>query len=370
MRVAIVHDWFNDIGGAEKVVKEIIHCFPDADIFCLFDFFDDRKREIFLNGKTTTRSFIQNVPLTRKFYRFLFPVFTNAIESLDLSGYDLIISSSYCVAKGVRKSKEQLHICYCHSPVRYAWNLRDDYTKAVHGVIRRKVLNYFFDRLKKWDIKSNDRVDYFIANSQNVQQRIKENYNRESVVIYPPVEIEGYTLTLNKENFYVTVSRQVAYKKTELLVKAFAQLPDLILEVAGDGPNRKKLEKLATPNVKILGFIDEATKKKKVQNAKAFIAAANEDFGITIVEAQAAGTPVIVPFIGGYKETVTEETGLFYKEQNVEDIVDAIVTFEKQKIKYKAEGFAKNVNRFKTERFQQELLSYVMSTYNAHFHAR
>jgi len=370
VKVALVHDWFNDVGGAEKVVKEIIDCFPEADIYCLFDFFDDKKRKLFLHGKTTRKSFIQNIPLARKFYRFLFPLFTRAIESLDLSGYDLIISSSYCVAKGIKKNKEQLHICYCHSPVRYAWNLREDYTKAVQGALKRKVLNYFFDRLKEWDIKSNDRVDYFIANSHNVQERIKENYKRDSVVIYPPVEIEAYALTLKKDNYYMTVSRQVAYKKTELLVKAFSQLPDLQFEVAGDGPNKKKLEKLASSNVKILGFIDEQTKKSKVQNAKAFIAAANEDFGITIVEAQAAGTPVIVPYIGGYKETVTDETGLFYKEQTVEDIVEAIVSFEKQKSKFLPENFAKNVNRFKTSRFHNELLSYVKSTYDAFKHAK
>ncbi len=370
MKVAIVHDWFNAVGGAEKVVKEIIKCFPDADVYCLFDFFNRAERNTYLSGKTTHRSFIQRIPLARKFYRFLFPLFTSAIESLDLSEYDLIISSSYCVAKGIKKNKGQLHICYCHSPVRYAWDLRDDYIKAVPGPVRRKVLNYLFDRLKKWDIKSNNGVDYFIANSKNIQRRIKENYYRDSVVIYPPVEIEGYIPVQTKKDYYITLSRQVVYKKTELLVKAFAQLPHLKLEVAGEGPKKRKLEKLATQNVKILGYIDEETKKQKLQNAKAFLAAANEDFGITIVEALAAGTPVIAPYIGGYRETITKETGFFYDKQSVEDIVNAISAFENEKKEYKLENFSENVTRFSADRFREELLSYIMSKYNNRSHAK
>ncbi len=249
MKVAIVHDWFNDSGGAEKVVKEIISCFPEADIYCLFDFFNEEQHKKYLGSKTCRTSFIQKIPFAKKFYRLLFPMFPYAIESLDLSGYDLIISSSFCVAKGILKTEKQLHICYCHSPVRYAWDLRNDYLDAVKGWLTKKIFNYFLDRLKKWDIESSKTVNYFIANSNNVKKRIKENYGRESVVIYPPVNLDSFSITTNKENYYFTVARLVSYKKTELIVRAFAKIPELQLEVGGTGPNFAKLLRIATPNV-------------------------------------------------------------------------------------------------------------------------
>ncbi len=359
MKVAIVHDWFNEEGGSEKVVKEIIACFPDADIFCLFDFFDNEKRTKYLAGKSTKTSFIQYIPFAKKFYRFLFPFFPRAIEGLDLSTYDLIISSSFCVSKGVLKSGKQLHICYCHSPVRYAWDLRNDYLNEVKGPFTKKVFNYFLDRLKKWDIESSKSVDFFIANSQNVKKRIRENYGREAIVIYPPVNINSFTYTADKKNYYFSISRLVAYKKTELIVRAFAKLPHLQLEVGGSGPKFKRLQRIATPNVTLLGYIDSQTKKTKIENAKAFIGAANEDFGITMVEAQSSGTPVIVPYMGGYIETVLETTGLFFKKQSVEDIVDAITTFEKQNKLYQPSDFRNNVERFNVSRFKNEFILFV-----------
>jgi glycosyltransferase involved in cell wall biosynthesis len=364
MKVAVVHDWFNYEGGSEKVVKEILVCYPDADVYCLFDFFDEEKRKKFLHGKVTTRSFIQKIPFAKKFYRFLFPVFPKAIESLDLSGYDLIISSSFCVAKGIMKTENQLHICYCHSPVRYAWDLRDDYLSAVKGAVLKKILIYFLNRLKKWDIESSKRVDYFIANSNNVKKRIFENYARESVVIYPPVNLSAFTITRNKSNYFFTMARLVAYKKTELIIRAFGKMPQLQLEVAGIGPNMGKLQRIATANVKMLGYIDTQTKKEKIENAKAFIGAANEDFGISMVEAQASGTPVIVPYIGGYIETVLDTTGLFYKNQNVEDIIDAVTTFEKGNRKFKPSDFRDNVERFNVSRFRKEFTVFVNEKYS------
>ena len=364
MKVAIVHDWFNDEGGAEKVVREIIACFPDADIYCLFDFFDKEQHAKYLSGKSTKKSFIQNIPFAKKFYRFLFPLFPFAIESINLSGYDIIISSSFCVAKGILKTEQQLHICYCHSPVRYAWDLRNDYLAVVNGKLRKKIFNYFLDRLKKWDIESSKRVDYFIANSNNVKKRILENYARDSVVIYPPVNITAFILTPDKSNYYFTVARLVAYKKTELIVRAFGKMPHLLLEVGGTGPNLGKLQRMATPNVKMLGYINSQTKKGKIARAKAFLGAANEDFGITMVEAQACGTPVIVPNMGGYSETVLETTGLFYKKQNVEEIIEAVSKFESQQRKFKAEDFQNNIERFNIPRFRSEFLSFVNEKYS------
>lgn len=359
MKIALVHDWFNDIGGAEKVVREILVCYPDADVFSLIDFYDEQKRDTYLLGKKAKTSFIQYIPFAKKFYRFLFPLFPLAIESLDLSEYDIIISSSSSVAKGIQKTKSQLHICYCHSPVRYAWDLRQDYLNVISSNLVRKGFNFFLNRLQKWDLKSNERVDFFIANSENVKKRIKNNYGRDSVVVFPPVDINNFEMTRHKENYYFTVSRLVSYKKIEQIILAFKKFPHLKLIVAGDGPNRKKLKKIASKNVEILGFISTEVLKEKIKYAKAFIANANEDFGITVVEAQASGTPIIVPFIGGYKETVNEFTGQFFEKQTVQNIESAIEYFETTRKKYLEIDFYNNIKRFDKSRFQKEFKEYV-----------
>ncbi len=359
MKIAIVHDWFNDIGGAEKVVREMLVCYPEADVFSLIDFYDSNKRENYLFNKKVHTTFLQYIPLAKKIYRLFFPIFPYAIERLKLDDYDLIISSSSCVAKGIKKRKNQLHICYCHSPVRYAWDLRADYLAAINNKVVRSVFNYFLNRLQKWDLKNNVGVDHFIANSENVKLRIKNNYNRESVVIYPPVNIDLFSVNEVKEDYYFTVSRLVAYKKTELIIKAFANFPHLTLLVAGDGPNKKKLINISTNNVKILGYLSSDVLSKKISKAKAFVANANEDFGITIVEAQAAGTPIIVPFIGGYKETVNELTGLFFESQTVEDITNAIFQFESNKKLFNKMDFIQNTKRFDKVRFHREFKEFV-----------
>ncbi|MBL7934498.1 MAG: glycosyltransferase [Bacteroidia bacterium] len=363
MKVAVVHDWFNEIGGAEKVVREILLCFPDADVFSLIDFYDEQKRDKYLLGKKAKTSFIQYIPFSKKFYRFLFPLFPKAVESLDLSSYDLIISSSSSVAKGIQKTKSQLHICYCHSPVRYAWDLRQDYLSVMKNPVSKFIFNYFLNRLQKWDLKANERVDFFIANSQNVKDRIKKNYNREAVVIYPPVNVDSFEITNAKDDYYFTVSRLVSYKKTEQIIKAFAKFPHLKLVVAGDGPNKRRIHKIASGNVEILGYISPELLREKIKHAKAFVANANEDFGITVVEAQSSGTPIIVPFIGGYKETVNESVGQFFEKQTKEDIEKAIALFESQKKVYKQEDFIKNTERFDKKHFQKEFLAFVEQSY-------
>ncbi len=367
MKIALVHDWFNDIGGAEKVVREILLCFPDADVFSLIDFYDDPKRKKYLLGKKSKTSFLQRIPYSKKFYRFLFPLFPHAIESLNLDEYDLIITSSSSVAKGIRKNKSQLHICYCHSPVRYAWDLREDYLSVMNSKLSKYVFNFFLERLKSWDLLSNDRVDFFIANSVNVKNRIRNNYQRDATVIYPPVDINSFTITTQKQNYYFTVSRLVAYKKIAQIVKAFEKFPHLNLIVAGDGPNRKKLLNLAPPNVQIIGFISTEELRDKIRNAKAFIANANEDFGITVVEAQSCGTPIIVPDLGGYKETVTEKVGQFFEKQSTEDIIKAIDLFESQNKIYKKEDFSENVKQFDKQRFQDEFKSFINTKYTEFF---
>lgn len=367
MKVALVHDWFNDVGGAEKVVREILYCYPDADVFSLIDYFNEERRQKFLLGKKSKTSFIQKIPFSKKYYRFLFPLFPKAIEQLDLSDYDLIISSSSSVAKGVRKSKNQLHICYCHSPARYVWDLREEYLQAVTNKLFRKIFNYYLNKFKIWDLKTNSGVDYFIANSINVQQRIRNNYQRDSVVIYPPVDVHGFKISRDKKPYYIAVSRLVFYKKTSQIIKAFSHYPDLNLLVAGTGPKIKKLKKLATPNVTFLGYIPTSELREKIAEAKAFIANANEDFGITVVEAQASGTPVLVPYLGGYKETVTSNTGVFFKSQHANDIIETISAFEQNLHSFTPEDFANNVERFNKERFRQEFKSFIEKHYVAFY---
>lgn len=364
MKIALIHDWFNEIGGAEKVVHEILLCYPDADVFCVLDFYSEENRIKYLSGKRTKTSFIQHIPFSKRFYRFLFPLFPIAIENIDLSGYDLILSSSSSVAKGVKKQKGQLHICYCHSPMRYAWDLKKDYLDVTTTIFSRSILNFFLNRLKDWDLKTNAGVDYFIANSNNVSERIKNNYEREAVVIYPPVNIHRFKPTTHKQDYYFTVSRLVSYKKTEQIIKAFARLPHLKLQVAGAGPIKNRLQGLATKNVEFLGFIPGTELGEKIRNAKAFIVNANEDFGITVVEAQSCATPVLAPYLGGYKETVTEKTGVFFETQCADDIVKAVQVFESGTHTFEEEDFKNNIEKFDRLRFQREFKQFVEQLLN------
>jgi glycosyltransferase involved in cell wall biosynthesis len=368
-KIALVHDWFNEAGGAEMVVKEILHCFPEADVFCLFDFFNKENRDKYLLGKKTYSSFIQNIPFARQLYRNLFPLFPHAIESLNLKDYDVIISSSSCVAKGIKRMPGQLHISYCHSPARYAWDLKEDYLRVTNNRFTKVILSYFFERLRKWDFKSSDRVDHFIANSNFVHKRILRFFGRESTVIYPPVNIEMKTLKQERSDTYITVSRLVTYKNVDLIIEAFRQMPELKLEFAGNGPLRQKILKNLPSNVTYLGYIDDETKHNKISHAKAFIAAATEDFGISIVEAQSYRTPVIIPFHGGYKETVNDSTGVFFHKQTVEDMVATIRKFHSENRDFKVEDFKENIKSFSIERFHNEFKTFVEEKISKH-HAK
>ncbi len=366
LKIALVHDWFNEAGGAEKVVNEILHCFPEAEVFCLFDFFNDKSRNEYLYGKQTHTSFIQYIPFARKAYRNLFPLFPIAIERLNLKKYDIIISSSSCVAKGIKRHPGQLHISYCHSPARYAWDLKEDYLRVTNTPITKSILSFFFEKLRKWDLATCNRVDFFIANSQFVGERIQRYFKRNYTVIYPPVNIEMKDRADTRTETYITVSRLVTYKNVDLIVEAFRRMPELKLEIAGYGPMRRKIQKNLPPNVSYLGYIDEDTKHEKIAQAKAFIAAATEDFGISVVEAQSYCTPVIVPFKGGYKETVNENTGVFFHEQKVEDMVKTIREFHTSDRKFKSEDFRKNIQHFSTERFRNEFKAFVNDKINQH----
>jgi glycosyltransferase involved in cell wall biosynthesis len=369
MKIALIQDWLTEMGGAEKVFSAIYELYPDADIFTLV-YNKNILDKLNIPVQKVHASFIQHLPFARKKYRNYLPLFTGAIESFDLSSYDLIISSSYCVAKGVLTHSGQIHICYCHSPVRYAWDLYFQYLnesqlnrKTLKSLIAKSILH----KLRIWDIISTNRVDCFISNSNYIRERIYRTYRREATTIYPPVSVKEFDVSENRNDFYLTCSRMVTYKKTDLIVKAFACMPDKKLVVIGIGPDMKKIKKLKTPNIEILGYQPFQVLKNYMERAKAFVFAAEEDFGIVPVEAQACGTPVIAYGKGGVLETVKEnETGLFFYEQSVEAIIDAVNRFEKMNFNYNL--IRKHAEQFSEERFKHEIKNFVEKKYNEFKH--
>jgi len=368
MKIAIVHDWFVNAGGAENVLKAILEIYPEADIFSVVDFFDDRQREKFLNGKTTTNTFIQRLPFSKSKYRTYLPLMPFAIEQLDVTAYDLVISSSHAVAKGVMTSPNQVHICYCHSPIRYVWDMKFEYLKesSLNKGVKSLLAKYFLYRIKKWDFIVSQNVDYYIANSHFIQRRIKKFYRRDSEVIFPNVEVYAFTLEKGKENFYFTASRLVPYKKIALMAEAFSKMPDKELFIIGDGPDKEKIEKVASEssNVTYLGYQDSDVLKDYMMRAKAFVFAAEEDFGIVPLEAQACGTPVIAFGKGGALDTVLDgKTGIYFMEQTTSSIIDAVKTFENNNELWSASEIRKHAESFSTDVFKQNFSQFVKSKY-------
>lgn len=365
MKIAVVCDWLVMYAGAEKVLEQILDIYPEADLFAVLDFLPEDKRDFIKNKKVKT-TFLQKMPKAKDKYRYYLPLMPLAIEQLDLSKYDLIISSSHCVAKGILVGPDQIHISYVHSPIRYAWDLQHQYLsdsgldKGVKGWIAKIILHY----LRLWDLRTSNGVDYFIANSKFIRRRIWKCYRREAKVIYPPVSVKNFTMVTQKENFYVAVSRMVSYKKMDLIVEAFNSMPDKKLIVIGDGPEFFKIKSKAGKNISLLGYQSLDVLKDYMQRAKAFVFAAEEDFGITPVEAQACGTPVIAYGKGGALETVRglgvdKPTGIFFKEQKVPALCEAIKFFEENEEKFLSSNCRENAERFNEERFKTELKDYI-----------
>ncbi len=367
MRVAIIHEWLVNYAGSERVLEQIVKLYPEADLYSLFDFLPDGERGFILNKKVNT-SFIQKLPLAKRKYRNYLPLMPFAIQQFDLSGYDLIISSSHSVAKGVRKNPKQLHICYCHTPMRYIWDLQGQYLKesGLDKGIKGVIVKAIFNRIRKWDVSTSGMVDYFIANSYYIKDRIERAYGRDAAVIYPPVDIEDFQMNDKKEIFFLTVSRMVPYKKVDLIVEAFSEL-GLPLVVIGDGPDFEKVKKKAKKNIEFAGYLKDDDLKRYMQKARAFIFAAEEDFGIVPVEAQACGTPVIAFGRGGITETVIpiqntdspSPTGVFFNEQTPSALIDAVKRFETIEDKFNPYEIRKNAERFSMERFKREFKGFV-----------
>ena len=332
MKVAIVHEWLDSYAGSERVVEQLIAEWPEADLFAVCDFMPESERH-FLRGKPVTTTFIQRLPFARKHFRKYLGLMPLAIEQLDLSGYDVVLSSSHAVAKGVLTGPGQLHVSYVHSPMRYAWDLQHQYLREANmerglkGAYTRHLLH----KMRLWDRASALNPDVVVANSAYIGERIRKAWRRESIVVHPPVDVDRFALREAKEDFFLVASRMVPYKRIELIAEAFRRMPDRRLVVVGDGPNAPQVRAAAgnAPNIELRGRVGNEELVRLTQSARACVFAAEEDFGIATVEAQACGTPVIAFGKGGARDIVIPgETGLFFEEQSAAAIIAAVNAFD------------------------------------------
>jgi len=362
VKIAIVHEWFAEYAGSERVVESFTNIWQNADVFALVDLLNENERRIILKSKKPKTSFIQKMPFAKTKHRYYLPLFPFAIERFDFTGYDIIISSSHAVTKGLKKTPNQLHISYCHSPMRYAWDNTELYlgqaniSKGLKGFAARKIINY----LRKWDLKTASRPDFLIANSKFIAGKIKRIYNRDADVIYPPVDINKFDCVNEKEDYFLTASRMVPYKRVDLIVEAFSKMTDKKLKVVGQGPEFKNIKNRATPNIEFLGYKNDKGLKALLQKAKAFVFAAEEDFGITVVEAMACGTPVIALNKGGTAETVIDcKTGILFNLQNAESIREAVFKFNEIAGSFDPQKISDYARQFNREIFENKIKEYV-----------
>lgn len=366
MKIAIVHDWLVNLGGAEQFLKDLLSIYPEADLFTVVDFLNEENRDFIRNKKITT-TFIQKMPKAKSKYRNYLPFMPLAIEQLDLSKYDLIISSSHCVAKGIMTGPNQVHISYVHSPIRYAWDLQNQYLreagldKGLKGWIAKVILHY----MRIWDTRTANGVDYFIANSKFIGKRIWKCYHRKADVIYSGINLDDFSFCDKKDDFYLTASRMVPYKKIDLIAEAFTAMPDKKLIIIGEGPDFEKIKVKAGKNVILMGYQPFDVLKDHMQRAKAFVFAAEEDFGRVPVEAQACGTPVIAYGKGGALETVRglgikdKPTGIFFDKQTKDSLIDAVNKFEQQFNLIKCKDCRENALEFGLDKFKYNFKHYV-----------
>ena len=361
-RIAVVHEWLLDFAGSERVVREILEVLPQADLFTLIDRPDEELRAA-IPRRATATSFLQSLPRPQRWLRYYVPLMPLAVKQLDVSAYDIVISSSHAVAKGVVTRPRQLHLSYVHTPMRYAWELRDEYLRAA-GLdcgLRGWAARFVLERLRRWDVRSASGVDVFLANSAHVAQRIQKAYGRDAEVLYPPVDVDAFPVRETKEDFYLTVSRLEPYKRIDLLVEAFAARRERRLIIIGSGPEMRRLRSKATPNVELLGRLPTPEVRDHMQRARAFLFAGIEDFGIVMAEAQACGTPVIALARGGAAEIVRDDTGLLFSEQTAEALREAVQRFEQERGRFAAAACRENALRFDRRRFRQRFAELVRS---------
>jgi len=375
MRVALVHDYLNQYGGAEKVLQAFMEIYPNAPIYTLiYDpaVFQKYGTNPFLNKKVHT-SFLQKIPLAKSHHRMFPLLMPIAIEQFDLSDYDLVLSDSASFAKGVIVKPNTLHICYCHTPPRYAWDDSHKYIEEFNlpGIVK-KAIPFFMNYVRLWDKEASLRVDKFICNSKFVAKRIKKYYNQKTEVIYPPVDTKMFkaaklsSVVLNSENYFLIVGRLLTYKRFDIAIKAFNELGK-VLKIAGDGPERKKLEKIAKGNIQFLGGLFDNQLKNYYQNCQALIFPQEEDFGIVALEAMACGKPVIAYRGGGVLESVREKkTGIFFNEQTVDSLVRAVRNFQPEK--FDSQKIRRHALKFSKERFKKQIKDFVEKNYYDYRH--
>ena len=371
-KIAVVHEWLASYAGSEKVVEQMLLLYPQADLFAVVDFLTPEQRR-FVGGRSAQTTFIQKLPFARTKFRAYLALMPIAIEQLDLSAYDLVISSSHAVAKGVITGPDQLHVSYVHSPIRYAWDMQHQYlqesglTRGIKSALARAVLHY----MRLWDVRTAHGVDRFVANSGFIARRIRKVYRRDAVVVFPPVDVHRFTLREDKQEFYLAASRLVPYKKMPLLVEAFSRMPDRQLVVIGDGTELDAVRAVAGRNVSVLGYQSDAVLVDHMQRARALVFAAEEDFGITPVEAQACGTPVIAYGRGGSLETVcavddpARRTGVYFHEQTVDAIVAAVRKFEALPVPISPQVCRTHAEQFSPENFRAALQACIDTEWSA-----
>jgi glycosyltransferase involved in cell wall biosynthesis len=357
-KIAIVHEWFDKYAGSERVVEQLLEVFPNADLFALVDFLPAGERS-FIKDKPVKTTFIQRLPFARKKFRNYLAFFPMAIEQIDLRHYDMVISSSHAVAKGILTNADQLHICYCHSPMRYAWDLYHPYLeeaglrKGLRAFLAKWVLHY----LRLWDQSTTHRVNYFIANSNFVGRRIQNIYGRTYRLIYPPVDTMRFVPSTQRGDYYFAAARMVPYKKLDMIAAAFRKMPDKKLIIVGNGAGLKKVKAAAGSNVTILTGLSGQQFQEYLTHAKAFVYAAEEDFGIVMAEAQSAGVPVIAYYKGGASEIVQHgRTGILYPQQTEESLMEAVQQFEMTS--FDAQMIREEAGRFSIASFKQNIRDY------------
>lgn len=362
MRVAIIHDYLNQYGGAERVLEVLHELFPEAPIFTIV--YDKKVLPQYASWDIRP-SFVQKIPFALQGYRNFVFLFPKAVRSFDLKRFDLVISNTHAWGKGISLNGSTSHICYCLTPMRYIWDLYQEYLQYEYiNPLARIILPIWARRIRHWDIKTSENVKHYIAISQTVARRIKDYYQNESAVIYPPCDTDFFkpNATIEK-GYYLTVSRLKAYKRTDILIDAFNKL-NLPLKIVGDGPELKRLKQKANKNIEFTGWLEDEYLLKVYQNCKAFVFAGYEDFGLTMVEAQACGKPVIAYNKGGAQEIIIEgKTGIFFHEQTPEALIQAINRF--QNIRFDNNYIRETSLRFSKEKFKNTLYNFINEKLNA-----
>ena len=363
LRTALVHEWLEGYAGSERVLERLIGLFPQADVHALVDFMAEPDRAM-LQGRPVRASFIQRLPFARKRFRSYLGLMPVAIEQLPMAGYDLVVSSSHAVAKGVITGPNQVHVSYVHSPMRYAWDLQDQYLKqaGLERGLASLYTRWLLHKLRLWDVRTAHGVDVFVANSTYIANRIRKVYGRDARVVYPPVDVERFPLSEGARDGYVVVSRFAPYKRIDLVVETFRVLPDCRLTVVGAGADEAKIRRLAAgaPNITLLPPQPHADMVRLLQSARAVVYAGEEDFGIGLAEAQACGTPLIAYSQGGARDIVQEEpsrrTGVLFERQSVAAITQALRVFETLEESITPANCRANAMRFAPQRFDAAML--------------